>query len=212
MPASPADIEKSAVPQVSTGNAPETLKDASVASISKAFNSLKKQAAVQREALRPALAKISEIVSKFQAAGLDSIGFEIASFDQMRRHSLMHQGKNTDATYGILSMYNARFLVRVYPDSKIDCFSENINKPNGVQFPDLDAFWFLQEKTASGVKINREEPKFMPYDLKDPEDVLGFTSAIVQICAKLAAQEELRAFDVPAKPRETLPKARLPKP
>ena len=208
MATSPFNMPDGEAPQPERENAPDVLKDTSVASLAKAFNSLKEQASVLREPLRPAIIKISEIVSKFQAAGLDSIGFEIASFDQMREYNLMHQGKTNDAAYGILSMYNARYLVRIYPDAKIDCYSKNINKPGEVQYPDFDSFWFEQEKTASGAKTDKKEPKFMPFDLKNPEDIIGFMSALVQIGAKLAAHEELRAYDVPAKSSDNLPKAK----
>ncbi len=206
MATSYSDLPEDATPNPKRPAAPDVLKDTSVASLARVFNSLKEQATVLREPLRPALVKISEIVSKFQAAGLDSIGFEIATFDQMRDYNLMHQGKATDATYGILSMYNARYLVRIYPEAKIDCYSRNINKPGDVQYPDLESFWFQADK--SGTKIDRSEPKFMPFDLKDQDEVLGFMSAIAQIGAKLAAQEELRSYDVPAKGGDNMPKAK----
>ncbi|MDE1151221.1 MAG: hypothetical protein PW788_01695 [Micavibrio sp.] len=197
-------------PQTTAADASANLADLSVESLSRVFKQLTEEARKQREPLRPTLMRLNEIISKFQSIGTDQIGIEIATFDKMRDHNLLYQAKGADvASYCILSVYDARFLVRLYPEGKIDCYTENLNKPNDVQYPDAESFWYAVEKTASGSKINRAEPKFLQYNLNVPEDAAIFMAAVAQIGATLAAQEELRSFDLPPA-RDNAPLRKLP--
>jgi len=211
------DDKTPATPAAPVATDHAALTDLSTESLSRVFKHLTEEARKQRDPLRPTLTRLNEIVSKFQSIGTDQIGIEIATFDKMRDHNLLYQAKGAEVnSYCILSVYDARFLVRLYPEGKIDCYTENLNKPNDVQYPDAESFWYKVEKTASGSsKINRAEPKFLQYNLNVQEEALAFTAAIAQIGATLAAQEELRSFDLPPArndaPLRKFPGAKPPK-
>jgi hypothetical protein len=185
---------------------PTTLRDGSTESLSSTFKALVAQDREQRAAFRPTLAKLNEIVSKFHSIGTDEVGIELATFEKLREFNLLSRPGSDQPLYGILSVYEARFLIRVYPDQKVDCYTENLNKPSlAVQSLESDEFWYKTERSSGGtLKINRSEPKFLRYNLENPEDTVSFMSAILQTAASCAAMEDLKQFDLPAARENTL--------
>lgn len=174
-----------------------------------AFERHARQAAAQHTPLRPTLAKLSAIVSQFQAIGKEEIGIELATFDRLREYGLSRQDGSFDSShFCILSIYDARFLVRVYPAGRIDAYPDNLNKPAyHIQSPDSDAFNYFTERNGSQ-RINKAEPKFTQYDLSKEEDAAAFTQAIVQTAAYLSSYNDLREFDLPPSTTAPLPKSR----
>lgn len=190
---------------------PTVLKDTSTESLSAVFKALVAQDREQRAQFRPTLARLNEIVSKFHAIGKDEVGIELATFDKLREFNLVSKpGGDQAPYYGILSIYDARFLIRIYPELKVDCYTENLNKPTpAVQSLDSDEFWYKTERSSGGtLKIIKSDPKFLRYSLDSQEDVVSFMSAILQTAAACAATEDLKEFDLPAARENTL----LPKP
>lgn len=196
---------------------PTFVKDGTPESLSRAFKALVDQGRERQEVLRPTLAKMKEIVSRFHVMGLDQVGIELATFDKLREFNLLSKpGADGSAYYGILSIYDARFLIRIYPEQKVDCYTENLNKPMpNVQSLESDEFWYKTERSSGGsLKINRAEPKFLRYNLATEQDngseqgTVSFMTAILQTAAACAATEELKEFDLPAARENTLlPKA-----
>jgi hypothetical protein len=197
---------------------PTTLRDASTDSLSSTFKALVAQDREQRAPFRPTLAKLNEIVSKFHSIGTDEVGIELATFEKLREFNLSSRPGGDQPLYGILSVYEARFLIRIFPEQKVDCYTENLNKPTpNVQSLESDEFWYKTERSSGGtLKINKSEPKFLRYNLENPEDNVSFMSAILQTAAACAAMEDLKQFDLPAARENTLlPKAtrlKQPKP
>ncbi|MBI1216420.1 MAG: hypothetical protein GC185_11470 [Alphaproteobacteria bacterium] len=182
--------------------APEKLKT-DTDSLARGFNALAAQARDTLKVFRPTLAKLNAVVSKFHAIGNDQIGVELATYDKLREQNLYRGGMGDgNVNYALLSIYDARFLVRVMPDSKIDCYTENLNKPYGAIFNiDSDAFWYTTENSKTKAMFNS-------YDLSKEEDVAKLMGAISQINAVLAANDELREFDLPAaREKSIVPKA-----
>ena len=210
-----ANMDSSAQPP-KTPEDPTVLKDTSSESLSAVFKALVTQDREARAPFRPTLARLNEIVSKFHAIGSDQVGIELATFEKLREFNLSSKpGGDQSPYYGILSIYDARFLIRIYPDQKVDCYTENLNKPTPtVQSLDSDEFWFKTERSSGGtLKINKAEPKFLRYNLDVQEDAIGFMSAILQTAAACAANEDLKSFDLPAARENTLlPKATSLKP
>jgi hypothetical protein len=195
---------------------PTVLKDGSTESLSSVFKALVAQDREQRAPFRPTLAKLNEIVSKFHTIGTDQVGIELATFEKLREFNLVSRpGGDQSPYFGILSVYDARFLIRIYPEHKIDCYTENLNKPSpAVLSLDSDEFWYKTERSSGGtLKINKSEPKFLRYNLDDADDAVSFMSAILQTAATCAANEDLKEFDLPAARENTLlPKAQGLKP
>lgn len=196
---------------------PPTLKDSSTASLGKVFKGLSERANEGLKVYRPTLAKLNELISKFHVLGVDDVGVELATFDRLREYNLMNKpGSDDHSLYSILSVYDARFLVRIEPDQKIVTYTENLNKPSlGVQFIDTEEFWYKTERSSGGsVKVIKSEPKFNEYDLKVEEDAVNFLSAIAETAAALLANQGLREEDVnPAAKKSAFAKNRLlPKP
>lgn len=180
---------------------PFTLSDTTTDSLSKTFRALSKRAADALKPYRGTLAKLNEFVTKFQSIGVDQVGIELATYDKLREHQLMTRPGSSDSSlYAILTIYDARFLIRVQEENKIVTYTENINKPApGIQYLDSDEFWYRTERSSGGtLKIMRGEPKFNEYNLGDEADVLNLMTAIAETTAALAAKEELRSFDAPA--------------
>lgn len=185
---------------------PTTLRDTSTDSLSSTFKALVAQDREARAPFRPTLAKLNEIVTKFHAIGTDEVGIELATFEKLREFNLLSRPGADQPLYGILSVYEARFLIRIYPEQKVDCYTENLNKPTpGVQSLESDEFWYKTERSSGGtLKINKAEPKFLRYNLENPEDTVSFMSAILQTAAACAAMEDLKQFDLPAARENTL--------
>lgn len=177
------------------------LADSSTESLSKAFSALAERSREGLQRFRPTLAKLQEFVSKFHSIGVDQVGVELASFDKLREYNLMTRpGSDDPSLYAVLSIYDARFLVRVQEENTIVTYTENIAKPSAaIQFLDSDEFWYRTERSSGGtLKVNKNERKFNVYNLGDEADVVSFMSAIVETTAALAAKEELRSYDAPA--------------
>jgi len=176
--------------------------------LSAIFRQYVQQAEGQHAPLRTTLAKLNTIVSQFQAIGNEEIGIELATFDRLREYGLSRQNGNFDSShFCILSIYDARFLVRVYPEGRIDAYPDNLNKPAyEIQAPDSDAFNYFTDRSGSQ-RINKAEPKFTQYDLSKDEDAAAFTQAIVQTAAYLSSYNALREFDLPAKNAAPMPKS-----
>lgn len=189
---------------------PTVLKDSSPESLSAVFKALIAQDREQRAQFRPTLAKLNEIVNKFHAIGTDQVGIELANFDKLRDFNLVSRpGGDQAPFYAVLSVYEARFLIRVYPDQKIDCYTENLAKPMpNVQSLDSDEFWYKTERSSGGsLKVLKNEPKFLRYSLESPDDTIAFMTAIIQTAASCAANEEMKEFDViPARDNSLMPK------
>jgi hypothetical protein len=190
---------------------PTELRDTSPESLSSVFKAFLSEKREQRAQFRPTLARLNEIVSKFHAIGNDQVGIELANFERLREFNLVSKPSGEEAPfYGILSVHEARFLIRIYPDQKIDCYTENLAKPSlTVQSLDSDEFWYKTERSSGGsVKINKSEARFLRYNLENSEDVLELTKAILQTSAACTANEELKEFDVaPARENTVLSKA-----
>jgi hypothetical protein len=197
-----SEAEKNTAETADSANDPTLLKDSSTASIGSVFNALVAQNVERQKVFRPTLAKLSEIVSKFQSMGNDHVGFELATFDKLRPYKLVgRQGPDAECLYGLLSIYEARFLVRIFPDQKIDCYTENLGRPPaGVQSLDSDDFWYKTERQSgsSNVKVNKNEPKYLHFNLGLEEDVVGLMNAILPTAAACASAESLREYDLPA--------------
>jgi hypothetical protein len=175
----------------------------SVAAQKSAYTVMTAQARDTLKVFRPTLARLNGAISKFHAIGNDQIGIELATFDKLREYNLFRGGMGDGQTnFCLLSIYDARFLVRVLPDNKIDCYTENLNKPYGAIFNiDSDAFWYATEGS-------KQKPMFNSYDLSKDADIANFMSAIAQINAVLTANDELREFDLPAaRQKDIVPKA-----
>lgn len=184
--------------------APEApaLKDSSTDSLAKAFKTLSERAHSGLKEYRGTLARLGTLVAKFHAIGLDQVGVELATFDHLREYNLMNRpGSEDHSLYSILSIYDARFLIRLQPDMKIVTYTENLNKPAaGVQYMDTDEFWYRTERSSGGsLKVLKNEPKFNVYDLTQEADVVNFLTAVAETTAALSANETLRAEDAPAK-------------
>lgn len=197
--------------------APATLKDSSTESLGKVFKSLSDRAKEGLKAFRPTLSKLNELISKFHVLGLDQVGVELATFDKLREYNLMNKpGSDDRSLYSILSVFDARFLIRIEPDQKIVTYTENLNKPfTDVQYIDTEEFWYKTERSSGGsVKVIKSQPKYNEYDLKQEEDVVNFLSAIAETAAALLANEGLREKDVnPASKKPAFAKNKfLPKP
>lgn len=176
------------------------LKDSSAASLSETFRALSERAKDGLKGYRSTFTKLNEFVSKFHAIPVDQVGVELATFDKLREYNLMNRpGSDDHSLYAILTIFDARFLVRVQEDNKIVTYTENINKPSTViQYLDSDEFWYKTERSSGGtLKILKNEPKFNIYDLSVETDAVNFMQAIVETTAALSAKDNLRSFDAP---------------
>lgn len=177
------------------------LADSSTDSLAKTFSAMAERSRAGLQRFRPTLAKLQEFVSKFHSIGVDQVGVELASFDKLREYNLMTRpGSDDQSLYAVLSIYDARFLVRVQDENTIVTYTENIAKPsNTIQYLDSDEFWYRTERSSGGtLKVNKNDRKFNVYNLGDETDVVSFMSAIAETTAALTAKEELRSYDAPA--------------
>ena len=194
-----------------------TLKDSSTDSLAKVFKALSERASEGLKIYRPTLGRLNELISKFHVLGLEEVGVELATFDRLREYNLMNKpGSDDHSLYSILSVFDARFLIRIEPDQKIVTYTEHLNKPNSdVQYIDTEEFWFKTERSSGGsLKVIKSEPKYNEYDLKQEEDVVNFLSAIAETAAALLANNGLREEDVnPSSKKPAFAKNKLlPKP
>ena len=211
-PVDPNDKETPApAAAAAESNDAPVLQDSSTESLSKVFAALAARAKDGLKQYRPTLAKLNEFVSKFQSIPVDQVGIELATSDRLREYNLMTRpGSDDQSLYAILTIYDARFLVRLQEEQKIVTYTENINKPSdSVQYLDSDEFWYRTERSSGGtLKVNKNDPKFNLYDLSKEEDVMSFMMAIAETTAALAAKDDLRSFDAPpAQDGKSIPKS-----
>ncbi|MDP2205499.1 MAG: hypothetical protein Q8K65_04265 [Alphaproteobacteria bacterium] len=175
-------------------NDPAQLKDLTRQSIAETFRHLAAQAREDKEIFAPTLAALNALVSKCQDAGLNQIGLEQAGFDTLRELGLLKEGGSERpplAHYALLSIDDARILVRVLPDNIIDCYNENINKPRGQpRYLDSKAFWSGSDNDGKGL--------FRRFDLSKDDDQIDFVQTLIITAAATGALQELRRFDTPA--------------
>jgi hypothetical protein len=135
------------------------------------------------------------MVTKFHEIGLDQVGIEYGSFDLLRQFNLArrHQDEpdNTGVTYALLSIHNARMLLRVHPDHVVDCHLNNINRArDGIGFLNDDHFW---QKEAEG----KLEENFLRCDLKKEEGEVELANAILHTYAVCEAIREVADTCIP---------------
>ncbi|HRI76324.1 MAG TPA: hypothetical protein PLX33_04980 [Alphaproteobacteria bacterium] len=216
-PAAPAPADKKAKKKEATAPAAETvaaeepdtpaLKELTHKNIADTFSALAAAARAEKQAFAPTLTALNALVTMCQEAGLRQIGLEQANFNTLRELRLIKEGSSEQpplAHYAILSIDDARILVRVLPDSVIDCYGENINKPrSNPTYLDSKTFWNPSGKSG--------ESMFHRYDLSKDEDRLEFVETVIITAAATGALQELRQYDVPARETIPLPKPRHPK-
>lgn len=183
-------------------NDPSALKDLSRESIAETFRHLAAQARDDKQIFASTLAALNALVSKCQDAGLSQIGVEQAGFDTLRELKLLKEGGSENppaAHYALLSIDDARILVRVLPDKIIDCYNENINKPRGQpRYLDSKAFW--NDTDSEGKSL------FRRYDLSKEDDCIDFVQTLIITAAATGALQELRKYDAPPATAALLPK------
>lgn len=190
--------EKAAAPARETPDAP-ALASSDTESLAAAFQTMAADARAETRPFHATLKSLSGLIARVQAAGLDEVGMENASFAKLAQYNLT-AAPASGVTWCILSILDARILVRVHPDEKIDCHKANIAKPRDkVQEIDDILFWVSPKK-------------FFSYDLKKEEDRIGFLSVILQTAADCQAARELQEFDQPAQTGTLLAKPGVRKP
>jgi len=201
---------KAAEKTPASDSAPETpedsrlLKSLTRQNIAETFSALAAAAREDKQVFAPTLAALNALVTMCQESGLRQIGLEQAGFDTLRELRLVKEGGSEQpphAHYALLSIDDARILVRVLPDNVIDCYAENVNKPRGnPTYLDSKSFW-----------NNGGESLFRRFDLGKEEDKLEFVETVLITAAATGALQELRQFDVPARTAEPLQKPRHPR-
>lgn len=192
-------------------NTPQ-LKKLDSTSIAATFSAMAAQAKESQSAFRETLASLNGLIAKCHDAGLEQIGVEHAGFDALRHYNFEKNGQKDapapHVTYSILSIDDARFLIRVHPANIIDCYASNINKPQTErQFLDDDAFWYSH--SANGKVSTKSEARFFQYNLTDKEDAAAFLQTVLQTAAVTGAAQELREYDLSA--RSSKPMGKLQK-
>jgi len=195
----PADAAPDAAPED-----PRLLKTLTHQNIAETFSALAAAAREEKQVFAPTLAALNALVTMCQESGLRQIGLEQAGFDTLRELRLVKEGGSEQpphAHYALLSIDDARILVRVLPDNVIDCYAENVNKPRGnPTYLDSKSFW-----------NNGGESLFRRFDLGKEEDKIEFVETVLITAAATGALQELRQFDVPARTAEPLQKPRHPR-
>lgn len=204
--------EKAAVEDTPVNDDTPQLKKLDSASIAATFSAMAAQAKESQNAFRETLANLNGLIAKCHDAGLEQIGVEHAGFDTLRHYNFEKNGQKDGptphVTYSILSIDDARFLIRVHPGNIIDCYASNINKPQTErQFLDDDAFWYSH--SANGKVSTKSEARFFQYNLTDKEDAAAFMQTVLQTAAITGAAQELREYDLSA--RSSKPMGKLQK-
>lgn len=180
------------------------LKNLSRDTIAETFRTFAAQARAENEAFAPTLAALSALVSKCQDAGLSQIGLEQTSFDTLRQFKLFKDGASERAPhahYAILSIDDARILVRVLPEKVIDCYNENINKPHSQpRYLDSAQFWNATDSEGKSA--------FRRFDLSKDADQIEFVQTLLITAAATGALQELRQYDAPAATGDKVAKPR----
>jgi len=201
-PEKPAEEEKS-------GPALQQLDSRHIAEV---FSQMAAAARETQKPFRRTLASLNGLIAKCHEAGMAQIGIEHAGFDTLRAYNFEKQRNKSggrQVTFALLSIDDARFLIRVHPDNIIDCYASNINKPQTErQFLDDDAFWY--EHRATGKASSQSEPKFFQYNLADRQDSLAFLQTVIQTAAATGAAQELREYDLAARSSKAVGKLQKP--
>lgn len=165
------------------------------------FSQLAASARDAQKPFRETLASLNGLIAKCHEAGMEQIGIEHAGFDTLRAYNFEKNRSKSSAqhvTFALLSIDDARFLIRVHPNNIIDCYASNINKPQTErQFLDDDAFWY--EHRSTGKASSQSEPKFFQYNLAEQQDSIAFLQTVIQTAAATGAAQELREYDLAAR-------------
>jgi hypothetical protein len=168
---------------------PTVLTDTTDASLEKTFNAIVAQSRDELAPYKPAIAKLSQLVSRLDLLCDGQVGVEVATLDTLRKYNL-NRGGSPLPPYCILNIYDARLLVRVNEENGIDCYRGNINKAQAqIQQLDDNDFWY-----QSGT------PNFFRYNLDSAEDCTVFLNSVLRIAAMRKASQELSDLDVKPKP------------
>jgi len=202
-PKEPVKTEKPAVeapapkPVEETEPVTSPLKNLNSGSLAETFAALAKDARADKEAFRETLASLNGLVAKCHDIGLQQVGIELAGYDTLRQYNFETNARTAQVTYSILSIDDARFLIRIHPDNIVDCYADNINKPQPTkQSISADTFWY--DYTMTGKATSRADAKFFQYNLRDEEDRKAFMMTVLQTAAATGAAQELREYDLPA--------------
>jgi hypothetical protein len=181
-------------PQASTS----PLKNLSSGSLAETFAALSKDAREDKQIFRETLASLNGLIAKCHDIGLQQIGIELAGYDTLRQYNFETSPRSTaQVAFSILSIDDARFLIRIHPDHIVDCYADNINKPQSEkQTINVDTFWY--DYTMTGKATSRADAKFFQYNLRDEEDRKAFMMTVLQTAAVTSATQELREYDLPA--------------
>lgn len=164
---------------------PLSLADMSDASLEKTFNAFVEQNRQDFSPYKPAIEKLSRLISRLDLLCDGQAGMEIATLDTLRKYNL-NRGGSPIPPYCILNIYDARLLVRVDEKNTIDCYRGNINKAQPeIQNLDSNDFWH-----SSGAE------NFFRYNLNTEEDSAVFLASVLRIAAMCKATQELRGLDV----------------
>jgi hypothetical protein len=186
-------------PEAEENNAP-ALTRLDSRHIAEVFSQMAESARETQKPFRETLASLSGLIAKCHEAGMAQIGIEHAGFDTLRAYNFEKQRSKSggqQVTFALLSIDDARFLIRVHPNNIIDCYASNINKPQTErQFLDDDTFWY--DHRASGKASTQSEPKFFQYNLSEQQDSIAFLQTVIQTAAATGAAQELREYDLAA--------------
>lgn len=169
--------------------------------IADVFSKMAESARATQMPFRQTLASLNGLIAKCHEAGMAQIGIEHAGFDTLRAYNFEKNRSKSGGqhvTFALLSIDDARFLIRVHPDNIIDCYASNINKPQTErQFLDDDTFWY--DHRATGKASSQSEPKFFQYNLAEQQDSIAFLQTVIQTAAATGAAQELREYDLAAR-------------
>lgn len=202
----PAAPKPAPEPEAEAPRDPLILHSSSTDELSKLFKTLVEKRRETLDEFRPALSQLNMIVVKFQDIGLDRIGLEHMDYDTFREYNMVrksgaNQVDDSDATYCMLSIYDARFLLRVHTSGVVDCHADNMAKPSPeLRRLDQVNFWFA----------GNEKPRYFQYDLNDEEKRVGLMNTILQTAATCAASVELKDLNVAQRNGTSISKS-LPK-
>lgn len=168
-------------------------------SLAERFRALVGESRADLAPFRPGIEALNGMIAQLHEAGVEDIGLEYADFSVLRKYNLMRKSPDANpekpaepVTYGILHIHDAQFLLRLRPDSVVDCFLENLNRPTAqIAYLDSDDFW-----TRKGKKGEEREAKFFQCDLKNPEGREDLISTVLQTAATCTAVKELAGICV----------------
>ena len=201
------EAKKAEAPAVTPAKAVEedtntpALRSLDTRHIAETFSQMAEAARETQKPFRETLASLNSLIAKCHEAGMEQIGIEHAGFDTLRAYNFEKNRSKSggqQVTFALLSIDDARFLIRVHPNNIIDCYASNINKPQTErQFLDDDTFWY--EHRTTGKASSQSEPKFFQYNLSEQQDSIAFLQTVIQTAAATGASQELREYDLAAR-------------